>query len=72
MDCKVAFRVSWVALFAARLFDLRDRREVSEGASDSRGGATGADGPARGVSGGGGSVGAETPLRRLGAMAKWR
>ena len=43
---------------------------MSEGASDSRGGVTGADGPVRGVLGGGGSVGAETLLRRLGAIAE--
>ena len=43
-----------------------------KGVSNLRGGATRADSLVRGVSGGGGSVGAETPLRRLGAMAKWR
>ena len=43
---------------------------MSEGASDLRRGATGADGPARGFLGGGRSVGAKTLLRRLGAIAK--
>ena len=43
---------------------------MSEGASDSRGGVTGADGPAAVVLGGGGSAGAETLLRRFGAIAE--
>ena len=42
-----------------------------EGASDlQRGGSTYTNGPARGVLGGGRSVGAKTLLRRLGAIAK--
>ena len=45
---------------------------MSEGASNSRrgGGATETDGPARGVSRGGGSARAETLLRRFGAIAE--
>ena len=43
---------------------------MSEGASDSRRGTTGANSPVRGFLGGGRSVGAETLLRRLGAIAK--
>ena len=43
---------------------------MSEGASDSRGGVTRADGPAAVVSGGGGSAGAEILLQRFSAIAE--